>query len=250
MPPAPPVPPGHAAPPAGAAKYEAVEAIKYGWAAFKKSPATLLVPALVVILAVVVIQVIVQLILTKAFLGTGDCTLDQALNNDCGPSFLTSLFVAAVGAGIGTFISQVLLAGLIKSSLNVVDGQPALDLGGVLSWASKPAVITTAALLAALSFVGTLFFYLPAIIISFLTAFTMYFVVDRNLSGVEAIKASVTFVTSRLGETLVFMLLGGLTVIAGVIACFVGVFVAIPVVLVAAAYTYRVLHDQPVAPAA
>ncbi|MCX6396989.1 MAG: hypothetical protein NTV23_10925 [Propionibacteriales bacterium] len=248
VPPAPPVPPPYGAPPAGAAGYDAVAAIKYGWSAFTKSPATLLVPAIVIIVAIAVVQIVVQLVLSGLFLSTDDCTLNQLVNDDCGPSFLTRIFVAAVIAGIGGFISQILIAGLIRSSLNIVDGQPALDIGGVLAWASKPAVVTTAAFLAVLSFAGTLFFYLPGIIISFLTAFTMYFVVDKNLSGVEAIKASITFVTSKLGNTIVFMLLGALTIVAGAIACLVGVFVAIPVVLVAAAYTYRVLNDQPVAP--
>lgn len=248
VPPAPPVPPAYSAPPSGAAGYDAVAAIKYGWTTFTKSPATLLVPALVVILAVVAVQVVVQLVLSGLFLSTDDCTLNEVLNDDCGPSFLTRLFVAALVAGIGGFVSQILIAGLIKSSLNVVDGQPALDIGGVFSWASKPGVVTTAAFLAVLSFVGTLFFYLPGIIISFLTAFTMYFVVDKNLSGIEAIKASANFVISKIGNTLVFMLLSVLVIIAGAIACLVGVFVAIPVVIVAAAYTFRVLHDEPVAP--
>lgn len=250
VPPAPPVPPQYSAPPAGAGGYDAVAAIKYGWTTFTKSPSTLLVPAIIVIIAIAAVQIVVQLVLSGLFLSTDDCTLNEVLNDDCGPSFFTRLFVAGLVAAIGGFVSQILIAGLIRSSLNIVDGQPALDIGGVFSWASKPAVVTTAAFLAVLSFIGTLLFYLPGIIIGFLTAFTMYFVVDRGLSGIEAIKASVTFVTSNLGNTIVFMLLGALTIIVGAIACLIGVFVAIPVVLVAAAYTYRVLHDQPVAPLA
>lgn len=248
VPPAPPVPPAYGAPPAGAAGYDAVAAIKYGWAKFSQKPADLLVPAVVVIIAIAAVQVVVQLVLSGLFLSTDDCTLNEVLNDDCGPSFVTRLLVAALVAGIGGFVSQILIAGLIKSSLNIVDGQPALDIGGVFSWASKPGVVTTAAFLALLSFAGTLLFYLPGIIISFLTAFTMYFVVDKNLSGIEAIKASANFVISKIGNTLVFMLLGALTIIVGVIACLIGVFVAIPVVIIAAAYTFRVLHDEPVSP--
>jgi len=40
------------------------------------------------------------------------------------------------------------------------------------------------------------------------------------------------------------------TIVVGVIACLVGILAAIPVVLAAAAYTFRVLHNEPVSPAA
>lgn len=250
VPPAPPVPPQYGAPPAGASGYDAVAAIKYGWGKFSKAPAELLVPALAVLVPIIAVEVIVQLVLSSIFLDT-ECTVDpnRIFGVDCdGPSIVTRLLVAAIAAGIGTFVSQILIAGLIKSSLNMVDGQPALDIGAVFSWATKPGVVTTASFLAVLSALGTLFFYLPGIIIGFLTAFTMYFVVDKNLSGIEAIKASFAFVTNKLGDTVVFMLLGALTLIAGVIACGIGIFAAIPVVFIAAAYTFRVLHDEPVAP--
>jgi uncharacterized membrane protein len=249
------VPPAYSAPPSGAGGYDAVTAIKYGWAIFTKSPSTLLVPALVVILGIAVVDVVAQLVFTGILVNDPSCTSSTGdagfqISCDSGSGLFTSLLVAALASAVGTFISQILIAGLIKSSLNIVDGLPALDIGAVFAFAGKPGVLVTAGLLAALSFVGTFLFYLPGIIIGFLTAFTMYFVVDKQLAGVEAITASFTFVTGKLGDTIVFMLLGAVTIIVGVIACLIGVFVAIPVVLVAAAYTYRVLHDQPVAPLA
>lgn len=255
VPPAPPVPPGYGAPPAGAGGYDAVAAVKYGWATFTKSPSTLLVPALVVILIVAAAQITLQLVFTGIFLSTDDCTVNITdtgiVANDCGgPGFFTSLFVAALVGGIGTFISQILAAGLIRSALNIVDGQPALDVGGVFGWASKPAVIQTAAILGGLSFLGTFVFYVGAIVVSFLTAFAMFFAVDRGTGGVEAIKSSAMFMINNIGNTILFVLLGIAVLIAGALACLVGLFVAIPVLIVAAAYTFRVLHNQPVAPLA
>ena len=38
--------------------------------------------------------------------------------------------------------------------------------------------------------------------------------------------------------------------IVGAIACGIGLFVAAPVVAIAAAYTFRVLHNEPVSPVA
>jgi len=249
-----PPPPYNAPPaPAGSGGYDATESIKYGWATFTKSPATLLVPAIVVILTIGVIEVAIQLVLNGLFLGTHDCTrtvLGQDFETQCGPGFGVSLLVAAIGGALGTFASTLFIAGLIKSALNLVDGQPALDIGGVFAWASKPAVVQTALVLGALSFVGTLVFYVGAIVVGFLTAFTLYFVVAKDLAGVEAVKASVTFVISHIGELIIFFLLSIVVAIVGVIACLVGIFVAIPVLMVAAAYTFRVLHNEPVSPVA
>jgi len=249
-----PPPEGTTPPPAGAAGYDAVEAIKYGWARFSHDPATLLVPTIVIVLIIAVVEVVAQLVFAGIFLGDPECKVsitDTAISSECdGPGFFAGLFVAAVVAGIGTFVVHILMAGLVKSTLNIADGLPGLSIAEVFAWASKPAVVTTAAFLAVLSFVSTLLFYLPAIIIGFLTAFTLYFVVDQGLVGVAAIKASFTFVTSQFSSTVVFMVLGAIAVIAGLIACVIGVFVALPVVMIAAAYTFRVLHGRPVAPVA
>jgi len=246
-------PPPYGAPPApaGSGGYDATESIKYGWATFTKSPSTLLVPAIVVILVVVAVEVVIQLVLNGLFLGTHDCTktiFGQRIETKCGPGFGVSLLVNAIGSGIGTFVSTLFVAGLIRSALNVVDGQPALDIGGVFSWVGKPAVVQTALVLGALSLVGSLVLYVGAIVVGFLTAFTLYFVVDKDLAGVDAVKASVNFVIGNIGQVIVFFLLGVVVVIVGVIACLVGIFVAIPVMMVAAAYTFRALHGEPVAP--
>jgi uncharacterized membrane protein len=78
----------------------------------------------------------------------------------------------------------------------------------------------------------------------------MFYVVDKNLPAVEAVKASVSLTTSRLGDTVLFYVLGIICLVVGAILCLVGLLAAVPVVLAGAAYTYRVLNDEPVAPAA
>lgn len=231
-----------------------MEAISYGWAKFQKSPGGILVPMLVVLVIVIAVQIVLQLLLGATLLGTHDCTRTvfgvEVDNVQCGPGLFRSLIGAAILAGIGSFVAQIFFAGLIKSALGIVDGQEPLDVGGVLSFASKPAVVTTALFLALLSAVGTFFFYFPSVIIGFLTMFTMFFVVDQEKSGIEAITASVSFVVNKIGETILFALLGFVTVLAGAIACGIGLLVAVPVALVGAAYTFRMLHGQPVSPKA
>jgi len=247
----PPPPPAYGAPPAAGGGYSPVAAIQYGWSKFTASPSTLLVPALIVLVIDLVLSGIVYFVLNGLLLGTHDCTrtvFGTQVDTQCGPGFFMTIFVGALSSGISTFLTSLFGAGLIKSALNVVDGLE-VNPGDVLSYASKPAVVSTSAILGVLSFVGTLLCYLPAIVISFLTVFAMFFVVDKGLAGVEAIKASVSLVTSRIGETILFYLLAAVCLIVGAILCLVGLLAAVPVVLAGAAYTFRVLNNEPVTPA-
>lgn len=230
-----------------------MEALQYGWAKFRQNPAGILVPGLIVLLIVIAIEVVVQLVLAATILGTHDCTVEAfgvSVDAECGPGFFARQFGAAIGAGIGTFLSTIFFAGLVKSALEIVDGREPLNVGGVLGYVGRSSVITTALFLAALSAVGTFLFWIPGIIVSFLTAFTVFFVVDRDLAGIDAIKASAQFVIAHIGDTILFFLLGIVAIVVGALACLVGLFVAVPVVFLGAAYTYRVLQGQPVSPTA
>lgn len=251
-PPPPPPPPVYGAPPGAAGGYSPMAAIQYGWAKFTKSPATLLVPALLVLVVLIVIDVIVQIILRGALLGTHDCTktfLGTTIHNaQCGPGFFTTVFVSALGGLVASFIGQLLGAGLIKSALNVADGRE-VNAGDVFGYATRPNVVATAAIVALATFVGSLLCYLPGLIVGFLTLFAMFFVVDKDMAPMDAIKASVSLTTSRLGETILFYVLGIVVIVIGAILCLVGLLAAVPVVLAAAAYTFRVLNNEPVSPA-
>ena len=90
----------------------------------------------------------------------------------------------------------------------------------------------------------------PGIIVGFLLNWAMFYVVDQDMEPMDAIKASVKFVTSHLGDTIVFYLLGIVVLFVGAMLCLVGLLVAVPVVLIAAAFTFRVLNGQQVPPAA
>ena len=83
--------------------------------------------------------------------------------------------------------------------------------------------------------------------IAFFTSYSLYFVLDKGLAPVEAIKASVNLVKDNLGSAVIWYIVGGLIAGAGVIACFVGVLVTMPLFLLGSAYTYKRLTGQPVA---
>ena len=211
----------------------------------------MLVPVLVVFLVVIVVEAIVQVLLATTLLATRDCTTTvggQSVRAVCGPNPFVTLLATALAGLVVSLIVQSLGAGLIKNALNVADGRPA-SINQVFTWAVKPQVIGTAALIALITFVGTLLCYLPGLIAAFLLNWSMFYVVDKNLSPVDAIKASFSFTTGHLGATVVFYLLGVVAFIVGALLCLVGLLVAAPVVLIGAAYTFRRLLDEPVTPA-
>jgi uncharacterized membrane protein len=261
-PPAPPAPPAYGAPappppanpygapPAGGASYSPVEAIKYGWAKFTKNPTQLLVPTLIVAVIAIGIEVGLFLVMNATLLDTSCNLNDNTLYVSCsGPGFITRLFAYAVVGFVASLFIQALGAGLIKAGLDMVDGKE-VDAGQVFAYVTKPDVLVTAALVAVATSVGYFLCYAPGIIIGFLTMFAMFFVVDKGMAPVDAIKASVSLTTSRLGDTVVFYILAALVVVAGAIVCGVGLLAAVPVALGAAGYTFRVLQGEPVSPVA
>jgi uncharacterized membrane protein len=245
---APPPPP---APPLGSGGYSPTDAISYGWAKFKAKPGDLLVPVLVVLAVVIVLEVLVQILLRATLLGTHDCNrtfLGTTVEAQCGPGFFVSLIGFGVAGLVVSLIAQALGAGLIKIALDIADGKPA-SIGEIGRWATNPRVIVAALIVAVATAIGTILCYIPGIIVGFLLNWTMFYVVDKDMAPVEAVKASVKFVTDHLGDTILFYLLGLVVLVVGAVLCLVGLLVAAPVVLLGAAYTFRRLNGEQVSPA-
>lgn len=231
-----------------AAPWGPTEAIGYGWNKFIKKPGELIVPVLIVIAIVVVVEIVVRLLLSATLLGTHECTtevLGTSVKTQCGPGMVVNIIGSAISGFFVSVLASALGAGVIKSALNVVDGKPVV-VGDIFTYAQRPEVLTAAVLLAAGSFVATLLCYFPVIIWQFLTYFTMYFVVDKGLKPADAIKASFSFVTASLGNMILLAILCALVSVVGVILCCVGLLAAIPIVLLAGAFTFRRLHNEPV----
>jgi uncharacterized membrane protein len=203
---------------------------------------------LIVLLAIIVLEVIVQLLLRATLLSTHDCTqtvFGQSVVTQCGPSFFVSLIGSALAGLVVSFVAQVLGAGLIKNALHIVDGRPT-SLGEIAAYATRPQVLVAALIVAGATFVGTILCYIPGIIAAFLLNWTMFYVVDEDMPPVDAAKASFSFATSHLAETAVFYLLGIVALVVGALLCLVGLLVAAPVLLIAAAFTFRILNGRQV----
>lgn len=204
------------------------------------------------VLVVVGIAVVLNLIssfIIGAIFGSGTVELDSTTGQLTGGRgfFLTLLFQLLASAVAG-FVVYLLQAGLIRVSLDVADGRrPAV--GDVFRFERLDKLLVLALLLTVGVFVGSLLCYLPGLVFGLLASFSLYFFVDRGSEGVDAIKQSFRFVIDNIGQIILVFLASVATIIVGALLCGVGLLVAIPVVLLVYAYTFRSLTGGTVTPA-
>lgn len=232
QPPPPPPGPPYGAPPGGEEPYSAPGAIGYAWKAFTGNPW----PFVAVGLLWVVSQIGISSI--GSVLGSDSDTVGFG----AGLSVIGLVFNILAG-----LVAALFVAAAVRGALDVVEGTP-VTFGGMFERWDKVQVIIAALVLNVAISIGLVLCVLPGLVIIFLTWFTTFFIVGAGLGAFDAIAASFRFTTANFGNLIVLALLNVLVMIAGIIACLVGLFVAYPVVLLAGAYTFRRLHGQPVAP--
>lgn len=233
----------------GSQPAEAVAAIKYGWEKFKQHWQVIVTALIVGFVAVAIlggIGFLIQRSLTSV--DNSNCRLTNTGLNGCdtGPGFFTQLFATGIFQILYYLGSTILQLFVIRATLMIVRGEK-LEASRVMSLDNIGNYLLTALLVAVMTFVGLILCVLPGIAVMFFTMFWGYFVVDKNMSPVEAITASFNLVKENVGAVIIFLLLGWLVTFVGFIACFVGLIVAIPVVTIATGYMYKRLQGEPVA---
>ncbi|WHP18394.1 hypothetical protein [Cellulomonas sp. ES6] len=161
----------------------------------------------------------------------------------------------AVGLGFGwllvlavvVLLSAFLQAGVIRASLEVANGRR-IEFGTFFRFDDLGKVVVAVLLVGVGTAIGTLLFVLPGIVFAFFAQFTLFFVLDKGMAPVDALKASFTLVNRNLG-TVVLLYLGVLAANAvGSFLCYVGQLVSFPFGLLATTYVYRRAQGDPVAP--
>jgi uncharacterized membrane protein len=85
-------------------------------------------------------------------------------------------------------------------------------------------------------------------VLSIFTFFTIYFVVDKDQNPIQSIGSSFSLVGRNFGNGLLTGLLAGFVLLAGALACLVGLLAAVPIITLAGAYAFRRFQGGPVAP--
>ena len=222
------------------------EAFSYGWNAFTRSGGVFIAATLIWLVAGAVVLFLVTLIFG------GLSSLFE--NDDNTPRIGLSIGFLVVAA-VFYLILFLVQAAFVRASLKVTEGRRP-DLADFFRFENSTNLILTALLLTAVNVVVSLVSWIPllgqlvAFAVNLFLLFTLWFVVDKQLSPVDALTSSFQLVRANLANTLLFYLLGVVILIAGAILCGVGLLVAAPVVLVATSYFYKRLLGEPVAPVA
>ncbi|MEN8263101.1 MAG: hypothetical protein ABFR82_06525 [Nitrospirota bacterium] len=149
---------------------------------------------------------------------------------------------------IGWLLGFIVQMGLIKVSLKFCDGTRG-KLDDLLSsfdllWKFILSSITYGLIV----FGGTLLLVVPGVIWAVKFSLFPYFLVDKGLGPIEAIKASGEATKDTKMHLFLFGLTLGVLNIAGALVLLVGLFATIPTSMVAYAYVYRTLSGETESP--
>ena len=217
-------PPAGGYPPVGGPGYGAGQAYSVGdafswaWNKFSKNAAALIVSTLVygVILgAVFGIFLALSFALAPAPVTTYE-TYDygfQYQTTSGGFGFLSYLMLALGGLVMAVAFAAISSA-YVSSLLDIADGhQPAI--GDFFKPRNFGNVFIAGLIVAVATWIGYALCVIPGLIVSFLTIFTIYLVLDRNLSPIDAIKTSSQIARAQVGNTIIAWLLTSLIVAVG-----------------------------------
>jgi len=248
-PPPPPVP--AAASPADA-PWSVGSAFSYGWAKFQQYLGPILVAMLILFLIGFVISIVWFFIVGAvgtALAGDPSVTINPEtgeITSMGGTSIFLTLFLGALGGLVYFTVFGFIQAAITRAALAVTEGKP-IESGTILSTDKLGKVIVTALLVAIATAVGYLLCFVGALVVSFFLAFTFFFVIDRDEEPVQAMKSSVNLVKENLGDLVIFYLASVAAYFVGSLICGIGLLVAVPVVIIATAFTYKKFTNQAVA---
>jgi uncharacterized membrane protein len=250
-PPGYPVPPGYPPPPGGA--FDIGAALSWAWNKFTKNIGPLILAFLLYFVIGVVLHGLVFVLLGGANADTTGADGDYGASFTAGLGNVGFLVLQIVTFVFGIFVQAAFLSG----ALDLADGRP-VTVGSFFRPRNFGNVILAALLLALISailnlpsllsnFIFGLLALVAIAVFTFFALFTIAFATDRDLSPIDALKASFTTVRSNIGNTLLSLVVQVLIVLLGFLACGIGIIVAGPVALLIQVYTYRRLSGGSVA---
>lgn len=201
-------------------KFSIQEAFKLGWETFKKYPAYLI--------GIVLVAFIVSWIFS---------TITNNLSNGgMEPNFMSSLVYI-----VGMIVNMIIGMGLAKISITLArGGKPEWE--DLYNQYPKTLNYLVASILFGLMvIVGLILLVIPGIYLAIRFHMYSYLIVDKNLGAIEALKQSSVITKGSMWNLFLFWIVSIIVVIIGAILFFVGLLVAVPVVLVAGGYVYNKL---------
>jgi uncharacterized membrane protein len=159
--------------------------------------------------------------------------------------------VLPAGAGLVLAVLGLFMAGgFVTLALKAARGQPT-GFGDLFSGGRYLGNFLVMGILSAILIsIGSLFCLIPGYILQYGLSLAAFLIVDQNLSGVDSLKRSWELTKGHKVNIFIFNLIGIAVVIAGELACLIGVLlVSIPMLLIGNAFIYlRIKGESPPTP--
>lgn len=214
--------------------------LRAGWRALVSAPDRVLVPTLVLSLVGFAVHVVLQYLIGIGIAGSRDCGrsyLGETLRIPCGPSDQRAQLALVVAIFALVLVGHLVVAGISRACLDVVDGNEPGSAFSTLPW---PRVLGASVVLAALLTVSTVFLVLPVVVLGFFSRYALLFVIEQRQAPFEALASSCKLVVADLAGELGFVLRSVGVLLLGALLLGVGLYVAVPVVLLAQVQRFRV----------
>lgn len=213
------------------------ECLRFGWNTFKTRPGILIGgPLLLTLLGYAVMFGIFTVLGVTGFTAAFFMSPDNLLAFMAGGAVLLTVAMALMII-VGTFIMMGILSFFLKAHDDIA-GLRLRDLKRMRPfWTFLGAYL----LVNIATQIGSALFIIPGLLVAIFTVFVTYLILDKNLGVFASIKRSVEIV-SRNFLTVVLLLLALIAVnILGLLALVIGLFVSIPVSMLAMVHAYRTL---------
>ena len=205
------------------------ECVRFGWETFKKRP-WFFVGAM-------------ALLIVTSFLSS---VLSGAAQESNSGFFIFVAFIASTVFGV--YIEMMLVTFLLKSH----EGIEQIDWSELTSYLPFWKYLGAKLLASIIIVIGFILLIIPGIILALMFFAVQYLVMDKKLGPVDALKESSRITKGHKGQLLLLMLaIIGLNIL-GALALLIGLFVSVPVTMLAIVHAYRTLEHKAseVAPAA
>lgn len=142
---------------------------------------------------------------------------------------------------ISMLVSFAISLGFIKTGLRLSNGQEPTFNDFVPVWPQYWQFVLAAIIFGAIVFVGFVLLIVPGIIAMLGLQFYGYFLAEKGMGAVPSLKASWQATKGSRGNLFLLLIVNGLVCLLGLLVLGIGLFVALPTVMVATAYVYRKL---------
>ncbi|MBM7277878.1 hypothetical protein JTZ10_08925 [Gordonia rubripertincta] len=235
------------APGAPGTKVDVGEAFSWAFNKFKNNVGAMILPGLAVFLLAAVV-------LALAIFGTAIFGTTETVDYGYGVTTETTT-LGAGGIFFMILIYVVLFLGMLyiqasitSGAVRVANGEP-VTAASFLTPIRFGAVVGTAILVGIATGIGYVLCIIPGLIAMFFLMFSVVATIDKGLSPIDAMKTSFELTKSKVGDSLIALLVTYAINLVGALVCYVGLIVSAPVAQLFLVHCWRRLNGAPIAPA-